>query len=161
MKTKLKLDRIYLKILSVLQSHARITNQQLADRVGLSPSPCLERVKRLEQEGFIKGYLGRIDLDRISANVMVYTTVALRTHEQGDFLRFEEAVRGMPEVVECYKVSGEFDYILRFVCADMARYNAISDALLRVGHGVDKMSSHVVFDRTKEFMGYPLERLAE
>ena len=70
----------------------------------------------------------------------------------------------MPEVIECYKVSGEFDYILRFVRADMARYNAISDALLRVGRGIDKMSSHVVFDCAKEFSGYrssPLERLLE
>jgi DNA-binding Lrp family transcriptional regulator len=154
-----KLDQIDIRILTALQSDARITNQKLAETVGLSPSPCLQRVKKLEKAGLIGPYLARIDLDRICRNVTVIATVTLKTHEHKDFGAFEAAVRDLPEVVECYKVSGSFDYFLRFVCPDLAVYHALSESLLKTGPGISQISSHVVLDRSKEFSGYRFDRL--
>lgn len=159
MSTTVKLDQIDLKILSVLQQEARITNHKLADRVGLSPSPCLQRVRKLESVGLIGPYLARIELDQICRNVIVIATVTLKAHEHQDFKDFENKIRRLPEVVECFKVSGAFDYFLRFVCPDLARYHALSEELLTEGPDITQISSHVVLDRTKEFTGYHLERL--
>lgn len=156
-----KIDRIDLKILSALQADARITNQALADAVGLSPSPCLQRVKRLEQRGILKGYLGRVALDGIAHSVTVIAAVSLESHAKQQFDRFEEAAAAIPELVECHKVSGPFDYFLRFVCADVQTYERISDGLLLEGPTGMKVSSHVVLQETKPFTGYPLEQLIE
>lgn len=154
-----KLDRLDIRILQVLQDDARITNQALADQVGLSPSPCLQRLRKLEEAGYVGPYLARVNLERICRSVTVVATVTLRSHEQEDFRTFEEVVRVIPEVVECQKVSGTFDYLLRFVCPDIARYHTLSDELLRDAKGVAQLSSHVVLDHTKEFKGFPLDRL--
>jgi len=154
-----KLDQIDLKILSILQGNARVTNQELSERVGLSPSPCLQRVRKLEGAGLMGPYLARLDLDRICRNVVVIATVTLRTHEHQDFKAFEAAVAALPEVVECFKVSGSFDYFLRFVCPDLVRYHLLSEELLRGGPGIAQLSSHVVLDRSKEFSGYSLSHL--
>lgn len=159
MGNTVKLDQIDTRILSALQTNARITNHRLAETVGLSPSPCLQRVRKLERAGLLGPYLARIDLDRVCRNVTVIATVTLKTHEHQDFNAFEAAVAGLPEVVECFKVSGAFDYFLRFVCPDLARYHTLSEDLLTHGPGIAQISSHVVLDRTKEFRGYDLERL--
>jgi len=156
-----KIDRIDLKILAALQADARITNQALADAVGLSPSPCLQRVKRLEQRGILKGYLGRVSLDTIAHSVTVIAAVSLESHAKQQFDRFEQAAAAIPELVECHKVSGPFDYFLRFVCADVQTYEQISDGLLLNGPAGMKVSSHVVLQETKPFTGYPLEQLVE
>jgi DNA-binding Lrp family transcriptional regulator len=154
-----ELDRIDLKIIAKLQDSARITNQALAEAVGLSPSPCLARVRRLEAMGVIGPYRAVIDLDRICRTVTVFATVSLKSHDQEDFRAFERNVKGIPEVVQCFKVSGDFDYLLEFVCADIARYHQLSDDLLERGGGMVRLTSHVVLDETKGFTGYPLARL--
>ena len=154
------LDRIDVKILSALQRDARITNQALADEVGLSPSPCLQRVKRLEQSGILAGYLGRVRLDDIAHSVTVIAAVSLESHARDQFACFEAVAAEIPELVEAFKVSGPFDYFLRFVCADIQTYERISDDLLNEGPEGMKVSSHVVLQETKPFAGYPLETLA-
>ncbi|MDX1401558.1 MAG: Lrp/AsnC family transcriptional regulator [Kiloniellales bacterium] len=154
-----RLDQIDLRILTCLQRHARITNHKLAEEIGLSPSPCLQRVRKLEASGLIGPYLATVNLDGICRNVMVLATITLRTHEHDDFRAFEAIIAELPEVVECFKVSGTFDYFLRFVCPDLARYHALTEGLLSDGPGIAQISSHVVLDRTKEFRGYDLERL--
>ncbi len=154
-----KLDRIDIKIIKTLHADARITNQALAEQVGLSPSPCLQRVRRLERLGVIGPYLGRVDLDKLCHSVMVFGTASLRSHEHDDFQLFERLVREIPEVVACYKVSGAFDYLVQFRCPSIARYHALSDDLLRASSGLVKLSSHVVLDETKEFKGWPLDAL--
>ncbi len=158
-KGTVRLDRIDLKILGVLQTDARITNQALSDKVGLSPSPCLQRVKRLEQEGLITGYLGQIDLGRLARTISVIATVTLASHSQDDFDAFEAAVADVPELVDCFKVSGQFDYFMRFVCPDITTYEQISDGLVRNGPEGIRVSSHVVLRVTKQFDGYPVEQL--
>ena len=154
-----KVDRIDLKILGALQADARMTNQALSERVGLSPSPCLQRVKRLEQAGVISGYLGRIAIARLAHGIGVIATASLVSHDQGEFAAFETAVADIPELVECFKVSGPFDYFLRFICTDVASYEQISDDLLKRGPEGMKLSSHVVLRETKAFEGVPLDRL--
>jgi DNA-binding Lrp family transcriptional regulator len=156
-----RLDRIDLKILAALQADARMTNQALADAVGLSPSPCLQRVKRLEGRGILKGYLARVTLDGIAHSVTVIAAVSLESHARDQFDRFEAAAAAISELVEAYKVSGPFDYFLRFVCADVQTYERISDELLRDGPQGMKVSSHVVLQETKPFAGFPLEKLVE
>jgi DNA-binding Lrp family transcriptional regulator len=161
MSDKVRLDRTDVRILSVLQAEARITNHELAQRVSLSPSSCLQRVRKLERAGVLRSYHARVDLERVCRSVTVIAEVKLNNHEQGDFRRFEQAVDDMPQVVECLKVSGEFDYVLRFVCADMTQYHALSEQLLDTGRGVAHLSSHVVLARCKESDGFPLDPLLE
>ena len=156
---QVKLDKIDLKIIKTLQVQARITNQALADTVGLSPSPCLQRVRRLEDLGIIRAYHARIDIERICPRVTVIGTVKLRDHIHEDFLAFEQAVSEIPEIVECSKVSGTFDYLLRFECPSVSHYHELSDRLLAQGPGSIKISSHVVLSHAKEFNGLPLDCL--
>lgn len=155
------LDRIDLKILAALQDNGRITNQALSDLVGLSPSPCLQRVKRLEQQGIIKGYSCQIDLEGIAPSVTVFVSVSLSSHEKGVFSAFETVVAGIPELMECHKVSGQFDYLLRFVCSDIGTYTAISDNLLATGPDGLNLSSHVVLQTSKESKTVSLDRLVK
>jgi len=161
MKDKIKLDRTDVRILATLQAEARITNHDLAERVFLSPSSCLQRVRKLEKAGVLRSYHARIELELVCRSVTVIAEAKLSKHEAADFRRFEQAVNAIPEVVECLKVSGEFDYILRFVCTDMAQYDELSDHLLDTGRGVAHLSSHVVLARCKESEGFPLEPLLQ
>jgi len=156
---KAALDRIDRRILARLQAGARITNLELAAAVGLSPSACLQRVRRLEAAGVLGPYLAEIELDKVARSVTVIATVTLGSHRQRDFARFEAAVAAMPEIVDAFKVSGGFDYVLRFVCADMAAYHAASENLLKAGPNVAQLQSHVALQRVKPFRGYDLERL--
>src|SRR3712207_6665914 len=101
-----KLDRIDLRILSHLQKNGRITNVDLAEAVGLSASPCLMRLKRLEKAGYITGYSAHVDLRKLGETITVFTEVTLSDHRRNDFGRFEAYVRNVDEVVECHLVSG-------------------------------------------------------
>ncbi|MCZ4280990.1 Lrp/AsnC family transcriptional regulator [Kiloniella laminariae] len=161
MTKNLQLDKMDQKILSILQKEARITNQELSERVNLSPSSCLNRVRKLEERGFIGPFFGMVDLERVCRSVMVIATVTLKDHSREQFKAFQDYVQDIPEVVECYMVSGSFDFCLRIVAPDMARYNEINDYLLDATEtqGVMNISSHVVLNTSKHFSGYPIERL--
>lgn len=155
----IKLDQLDLKILDKLQNDARITNQDLADAVGLSPSPCLQRVKRLEKAGIIASYRVQIDLDAICRHVDVIAAVTLKSHGLEDFANFERAVAGMQHVVECTKVSGTIDYFVRFICPDIGAYQMLSDELLKLGPKIGNLSSHVVLKTVRPFVGVALDDL--
>ena len=155
------MDKKDRNILTTLQANARITNQDLAEAVHLSPSPCLQRVRKLEQAGVIGPYLTQVNLPKICRSITVFATLTLRNHEMDEFRQVEAAIRAIPEAVECHKVSGSFDYLVKFVCRDIERYHALSDELLQKGAGAIRLSSHVMLDKTKEFTGYPLERLLD
>ena len=157
----MQLDRISRNILSILQQEARITNQDLANRVGLSPSSCLNRVRKLEEAGLIGPYLSNLNLAKICRSVEVICTVSLKDQSTDAFRSFQSAAQSHPEVVECYTVSGSFDFFLRIVAPDMARYNDINDMLLDVLPGMVNISSHVVLTNVKPFRGYPLDALLE
>ena len=155
------LDKINRKILSILQQEARITNQQLAERVGLSPSSCLNRVKKLEEQQLIGPYLGILRMEKLCRSVTVIVTVSLKDQSTDSFRAFEKAASDIPEVVECYTVSGTFDFFMRIGAPDMLRYNQINDQLLDINPGMVNLSSHVVLNTDKPFRGYPLEQLLE
>jgi DNA-binding Lrp family transcriptional regulator len=154
-----KLDQIDLRILNRLQSDARITNQELADDVGLSPSPCLQRVKRMENNGVISGYNAHIDLHKVCRHVDVIAAVMLNSHGLEDFLNFEAMVKNMRYVVECTKVAGTIDYLVRFVCPDIGSYQMLSDELLKLGPKIGNLSSYMVLKDVKTFSGVALDDL--
>ncbi len=153
------LDRYNLRILSKLQTDGRITNQELADHIGLSPSACLERVRKLEVAGFIEGYQAKLGLAELASHIMVIATITLHDHRPEPFALFESTIQKMKEVTSCQKVSGNFDYIATFICSDMARYHELSNQILATGSGVIELNSHVVMDCIKQFEGYPFETL--
>ncbi len=153
------LDRIDVKILATLQEHGRMTIQKLAGIVGLSPRPCLERVRRLEASGIISGYRAVIDIDRLIRPVTVFTEVALekQTHKS----RFERRLAAISEAVECWELSGASDYLVRFVCADLVRYDALATALTEDRDlGVARTVSHIALRPVRRFKGYPESVLA-
>lgn len=154
-----KLDRIDLKILTELQKNGRITNVQLSDAVGLSPSPCLARVKRLEQAGYIANYGAQLNLQKLGETVFVFTEVTLHDHKQGDFSRFESAIRNVDEVVECYLVSGGYDYLIKFVARGIVHYQETMENLLERNIGIEKYFSYVVIKPCFVKSHYPLLRL--
>ena len=157
----LTLDQIDLRILERLQVDGRMTNQELAEAVGLSPSPCLQRVKRLEKAGVISSYHASIDLTKVCRHVDVIAAVTLRDHGLEDFEVFEEMVAGMRFVIECTKVSGTIDYLVRFICPDIAAYQMLSDELLKLGPKINNLSSYIVLKSVKPYNGVALDGLLE
>jgi Lrp/AsnC family leucine-responsive transcriptional regulator len=155
------MDRLDRKIIALLQQDASLTNQALADQVGLSPSACLHRVRRLEQSGVIEGYHASIHLKSICRSVSVIATVSLQDQSTEAFRLFRKEAESIPEVVESFTVSGSFDLFLRVIAPDMDRYNRINDQLLDLIPGKVRINSHVVLENGKPFTGFPLDRLYE
>ncbi len=121
----MKLDRYDRAIVRALQLEGRITNSQLADMVSLSESACLRRVRALEESGFIEGYAALINQQKAGCPVNVFVNITLERQEQAHLHAFEEAARKVPEVMECYLMSGEYDYLLRVVLADTADFERL------------------------------------
>ena len=140
----MKLDRIDIRILHELQKNGRITNVELADLVHLSPSPCLQRVKRLQSEGYISGYAAQINVAKLGQTLIVFTEVTLKNHRQIDFARFQQAAEKIDEVIECHLISGGYDYLLKFVSAGISDYQEIMERLTDTDVGIDKYFSFVV-----------------
>lgn len=129
----MKLDQIDHKILRHLQENARITNADLAEKVGLSPTPCLRRLRRLETDGIITGYRTEINREALGVNVTVLILVKLEREDDSTLREFEEAIRQRDEVMECYLVTGKFDYFIRVVIPTLAAYEAfLSETILRM-----------------------------
>ena len=130
---KSELDEIDLKILAELQANARLRNVELAEKVGLSASPCLRRVRRLEELGIIKGYATLVDQQAVNLPVNVFIQVTLEKQIEPALELFERQIREWPEVMECYLMTGDADYHLRVVTADLAQYERfLMDKLTRL-----------------------------
>jgi len=154
-----KLDRIDLKILAQLQKSGRITNVELADAVGLSPSPCLTRVKRLEQSGYIVGYGAQVNLQKLGEFITVFTEVTLEDHRSSDFVRFESKIRTIDEIMECHLVSGGYDYLLKFVTPGVGHYQSLIENLLEGNLGIEKYFSYIVIKSPFVKTYYPMQKL--
>lgn len=139
-----QLDDIDLRILAVLQQHGRITNAALAERVNLSPSPCLQRTKRLEDAGIITSYGAEIDMARLGDTLTVFTEVTLQDHQRDNFRTFENGIARYPEVLECHLVSGGHDYLLKFMCRNILDYQDTIERILADGLGIEKYFSYIV-----------------
>ncbi|KJF69909.1 Lrp/AsnC family transcriptional regulator [Rhizobium nepotum] len=140
----MKLDRIDIRILHELQHNGRLTNVELSDLVHLSPSPCLVRVKRLQQLGYISGYSAQIDLAKLGPTVTIFTEVTLSNHRQNDFSRFQQAIEKIEQAIECHLMSGGYDYLIKFVTATIGDYQELMEGLLDADIGIDKYFSFVV-----------------
>ncbi|TDO12511.1 MULTISPECIES: Lrp/AsnC ligand binding domain-containing protein [Halomonas] len=151
MKPKTRsLDRIDLKILRALQENARISYVDLASRVGLSTTPCLERVKRLERAGIIRGYKALLDPRALKANLLVFVEISLETHSPAVFDEFRRAVARLPQIQECHLVSGQFDYILKCRIPEMSAYRQLLGDVVLTLPGVKESKSYVVMEEVKE-----------
>lgn len=140
----MKLDQIDIKILYELQKNGRITNVELAELVNLSPSPCLMRVKKLQQDGYITGYSARINIAKLGQTLTVFTEVTLKNHRQIDFARFLAAIEKLDQVIECHLVSGGYDYLVKFVTSGIIEYQTLMERLIDLDIGIDKYFSFVV-----------------
>src|SRR6476619_5283094 len=154
-----KVDRLDLRILTQLQKNGRMTNVDVADAVGLSPSPCLIRVKRLEQAGYIAGYGAHLRLEKLGDTLTVFTEVTLNDHHREDFTRFEAAIREVDEILECHLVSGGYDYLLRFITRGVNHYQSIIEELLARNIGIEKYFSYIVIKSVFVKPHYPIESL--
>ena len=158
--SKITLDKTDRKILAVLQADGRLSNQDVAEQVSLSPSPCLRRVKRLEEAGVIRQYVALLDPEKIGLGLLAYVNVRLEkhseVHKRNPMDLFRAAVQTWPEVVECAALTGEMDYLLRVVVQDMAHYSRfIMDTLLK-HPSVEDCKTSFVLDRVKNTTALPL-----
>ena len=156
MSQKDVVDRTDLKILQALQQDARITNQTLADRIALSPSACLRRVRELEAKGLITGYRAHVAVDRIRTVTIVLAQVSFERHSLGCFNEFDQWVAQRPQFVESWRVSGQYDYMLRVVVNDLHDWKRLMLEMMESGFGVEKITSNFLMDEMKSFSGYPL-----
>ncbi len=156
----MELDAIDARILTELQSDGGLTNAELAERVGLSPSPCLRRVKLLTDAGVIKKRVALVDGNTIDLKVSVFIHVTLEKQIEENLSEFEAAIEARPEVVECYLMTGESDYLLRVVVPDLEAYERfLIEHLTRIP-GVSNIKSSFALNQVKYSTALPLDHLS-
>ncbi|MFZ6000012.1 MAG: Lrp/AsnC family transcriptional regulator [Bacteroidota bacterium] len=153
---KVKLDAIDRKILELLQTNSNITNAQLAQEIGLSPAPTLERVKKLETSGVIKSYHAVIDAASVGLGVSTFVMVTLKGHNKENIEKFMKAIRKIDEVVECHHVTGQADFILKVVSADIPSYQNLMLEKVTNIEVVDSLQSTVILSTFKDSKVIPL-----
>ena len=146
----IKLDAINNRILHELTLDGRVSNAELADRVGLSPSACLRRVQELEREGVIKGYRARLDRAALGSGFTAYIAVGLSDHTKKSQLAFEDAIITSPEVRECHNITGVFEYLLRVEVADLGAYKIFHTETLGTLPQVNSITTYVVMESRKD-----------
>ncbi|MDO8861415.1 Lrp/AsnC ligand binding domain-containing protein [Haliea sp. E1-2-M8] len=144
------LNRTDRRLLRLLQQDARSSYAELARQVGLSTTPCKERIKRLEREGVIRGYQAILNPDFLDAGLVVFVQIRLSRTSQDIFEEFKQSAFELPEVQECYLVSGNFDYLIKARVADMNAYRAFLGETLLTLPGVQESTSYVVMEQVKE-----------
>jgi Lrp/AsnC family leucine-responsive transcriptional regulator len=155
----LTLDAIDRKILAALQVEGQLTNLELSERVGLSPSPCLRRVRRLESTGVIDGYGARLNRQRLGLGLTAFVTVNMERQRDQDAVKFREAVLGMPEVISCHITSGDHDFLLQVVVPDLVEYKKFALEKLPKVPGVQSIHSSFAIDVVKDNVPLPLRHL--
>lgn len=156
--TTLPLDAIDARILAELQHDGRMTITDLAEKVGLSPSPCLRRVRMLEEAGIITGYVAVVDQNRVGLEVNVFASIRLERQREEELERFNSTVAQWPEVMECYLMTGTRDYLMRIVVGSLGEYERfIKDKLSRLD-GVSSIESSFALSRVKHTTAVPVTR---
>ena len=157
---KIKLDSIDHRILNTLQENARLSNVDLARQIGLSPSPCLRRVRALEDAGVIRRYATLVDQAEVGLPVSVFVSVSLERQIESALETFEEAIQQRPEVMECYLMTGTADYLLRVVVSDLAAYEAfLKEHLTRIP-GVSSIQSSFALKQVAYRIALPLDTVS-
>jgi Lrp/AsnC family transcriptional regulator of ectoine degradation len=157
--TAAKLDPIDLKILDAIQRDGRITKLALAEQVGLSPTPCWMRLRKLEKAGIVSGYHAKIAMRVVAPVATVLMEVTLANHRQADFDRFERVIRDIPEIVACWSVGGGVDYVLKVMARDIDAYQRVVDGLLEREIGIDRYFTYVVIKTVKDDIALPVAHL--
>ncbi len=150
------LDDRDIAILRELQANARISNAELSRRVHLSATPCMERVRRLEREGYIDRYVTLLNPERLNAGLLVFVELTLERTTEEAFASFAEAIQQMPEVLECHMVAGGFDYLLKIRVGDMSDYRRMLGEALVAIPGVSQTHTYVVMEQVKESVALPV-----
>ncbi len=145
----LHMDAIDRKIIRELQRDARLTNQALADKVGLSPSPCLRRVRRLEQEGILAGYTALVDQEKYGLPINAFVNIRMESPAPKNIHAFEGAIQKIDEVIECYLMTGNRDYLLHVAVRDLKSYEALVRDKLSSIPGVSSLESSFAFGQVK------------
>jgi DNA-binding Lrp family transcriptional regulator len=159
MRSSASLDQFDIKILAYLQREGRCSNVELAAAVGLSESPCLHRTKRLQEAGIIRGYGADVVLEKLGSHVIVFSEVTLSSHRPHDFRKFETGAGRYREIVECYNISGGYDYLLKIVAPNVACFQALMERLLEDEIGIEKFASRIVLRQPLGQREYPLSVL--
>ena len=154
---RVKLDNIDLNILRELQDEGRITNVELANRVGISAPPCLRRVRALEKSGFIKSYHADLEPGKLGYNVTVFAQVGLCSQAEADLVGFEALVNSWPEVRECYMLAGETDFILKIVAENWETYQIFVMKKLTPARNVAHVKSSLTIRTSKSKPGIPVD----
>jgi DNA-binding Lrp family transcriptional regulator len=160
MRSAVPFDRFDLKIMVHLQREGRCSNVELAESVGLSPSPCLLRTKRLQETGLIRGYGADIALEKLGDHVIVFSEVTIGSHRPHDFRKFEEGAGKYEEIVEWYNVSGGYDYLLKIVAPGVSYFQALMEKMLEDDIGIARFASRIVLRQSLDRRGYPLRIIA-
>jgi len=150
------LDRTDVRILELLQAHGNLSAAQVAERLSLTASTCWRRITRLEKQGVILRRVALLDREKLGLSVMVFSHVKLAGHGRDALLRFEQAVRAHPEILECYTLMGETDFLLRIVCRDIKAYEAFFLDHLSRFPGVQSVNSSIALAVIKEMTALPL-----
>ena len=151
------MDHFDKKLLSILQTNGRISNVELSEAVNLSESACLRRVKSLEERGFIDKYVALLDQKRAGLTDTVFVHIVLKREEKSELLAFEEAVKEIPEILECYLMTGEFDYLLRLVVANMADFERLHNESLTQLPGVARVNSSFAIRTVQKTTALPID----
>ena len=154
---RIKLDKIDLKILRDLQEDGRITNVELAKHAGISPPPCLRRVRALEETGCIRGYHADIDPESLGFGVTVFAHVGLNSQAETDLIAFEQRVAAWPEVRECHMLAGETDFLLKIVSTDWDAYQRFLTSKLTPAPNVSVVKSALAIRTSKRAFGVPVD----
>ncbi len=150
------LDKTDRKILRELQANGRITMTELADKVGLSTTPCTERVRRLEREGVIEGYYARLNPQALGAGLLVFVEIRLSSKSGDLFEAFRREVQKIPAILDCHLVSGDFDYLIKARISDMSQYRKLLGDILLKLPAANESKSYVVMEEVKETLLLPL-----
>jgi Lrp/AsnC family transcriptional regulator len=153
---QVELDRADLRILDLLQEHAHLSAAEIAERLNLTSSTCWRRVARLEEAGVIKKRVALLEREKLGLSVMVFSHVKVAGHGRDALLKFEQAVRAHPEILECYTMMGETDFLLRIVCRDIKAYEAFFLDHLSRFPGVQSVNSSIALAVIKETTALPL-----
>jgi len=154
----IKIDSINQKILLAVQTDAKHPIAKIADKANISASPCHKRIKQLEHDKIILNYAANLDLVKVCDHVMFLAEISLSSHSTAAFKEFETLVADEETLIECYEVSGAFDYLARFICRDVDDYKEVTDRLMR-NTSIKNISSTCILSKVKKFNGYPLAHL--
>jgi DNA-binding Lrp family transcriptional regulator len=149
------LDRTDLQILRELQLNARLTNQKLAQRVNLSPSPCLRRVRRLERAGLIRGYTAIVDPQRYGLPITVFIRIALERHDTQTVSEFERRIREIDEIMDCFLMTGQRDYLLRVVASSLEGYERFVRETIHTIPGIASIDTSFAYGVVKHALALP------